>query len=146
MRRLLALLIVASCSLVMARDHESLEQLKAHFESAPPKDRVSLGLRIAEIQTAAADRLYEEGKSDEGRAAIQDVVTYCEKASEAATQSGKKLKDAEITIRKIAHKLGDIKRSVSFEDQAPLQEAIDHLERVRTQLLSKMFDLGKGTQ
>jgi hypothetical protein len=146
MRRLLALLIVASCSLVMARDHESLEQLKAHFENAPPKDRVSLGLRIAEIQTAAADRLYEDGKSDEGRAAIQDVVTYCEKASEAATQSGKKLKDAEITIRKIAHKLGDIKRSISFEDQAPLQEAIDHLERVRTQLLSKMFDLGKGTQ
>lgn len=138
--------MVASCSLLLARDHESLEQLKTRFETANPKDRVSLGLRIAEIQTAAADRLYDEGKSDEGQAAIRDVVAYCEKASDAATQSGKKLKDAEITVRKISHKLGDIKRSVNFDDQAPIQKAIDDLERVRTQLLSKMFDLGKSAQ
>jgi hypothetical protein len=146
MRLLLALFLTASCSLAFAREHESLEQLKARFESAAPKERISLGLRIAEMQTDAADRLYGEGKSDEGRAAIGDIVTYCEKASDAATQSGKKLKDAEITVRKIAHKLSDIKRSVNFDDQPPLQDAIDHLERVRTQLLSKMFDLGKGAQ
>jgi hypothetical protein len=146
MRLLLAALMIATCSLALARDHDSLDQLKARFESAAAKDRVSLGLRIAEMQTDAADRLYGENKSDEGRAAIADIVTYCEKASDAATGSGKKLKDAEITIRKIAHKLGDIKRSVNFDDQAPVQEAIDHLERVRTQLLSKMFDLGKAAQ
>ncbi len=146
MRVLLALFVLASCSLALAREHESLEQLKTRFESAAAKDRISLGLRIAEIQTDAADRLYGEGKSDAGRAAVADIVSYCEKASNAATQSGKKLKDAEITIRKIAHKLADIKRSVNFDDQAPLQEAVDHLERVRTQLLSKMFDLGKGAQ
>jgi hypothetical protein len=146
MRVLVAVLVVASCWLALAREHESLEQLKTRFESAALKDRVSLGLRIAEIQTDAADRLYGEGKSDEGRAAIADIVSYCEKASDAATQSGKKLKDAEITIRKISHKLGDIKRTVNFDDQPPVQEAIDHLERVRTQLLGKMFDLGKGAQ
>ena len=146
MRLLLAVFMVASCSLALAREHESLEQLKTRFERVAPKERVSLGLRIAEIQTDAADRLYGEGRSDEGRAAVGDIVTYCEKASDAATQSGKKLKDAEITIRNIAHKLGDIKRTVNFDDQPPLQEAVDHLERVRTQLLSKMFDLGKSAQ
>ena len=146
MRLLLAALVMISCSLALAREHESLEQLKGRFESAAPKDRVGLGLRIAEIQTDAADRLYGEGKSDEGRAAVTDIVTYCEKASDAAAQTGKKLKDAEITIRKIVHKLADSKRSVNFEDQPGLQEAMDHLERVRTQLLSKMFDLGKGAQ
>ena len=39
-----------------------------------------------------------------------------------------------------------VKRTVNFDDQPPIQEAIDHLERVRTQLLSKMFDLGKAAQ
>lgn len=146
MRQLLALLLIASCALAFAREHETLEQLKARFESATPKERVRLGLRIAETQTDAADRLYGENKPDEGRAAVADIVTYCEKASDAAINSGKNLKDAEITIRKIAHKLSDIKRSANFEDQAPLQQAIDDLERVRSQLLSKMFDLGKGAQ
>lgn len=146
MRVLVAIVVVAACSLAMAREHESLDQLKSRFDSASAKDRVSLGLRIAEIQADAADRLYADGKSDEGHTAVQDVVTYCEKASDSAAQSGKKLKDAEITVRKLVHKLSDMKRTLNFDDQAPVQEAIDHLERVRTQLLTKMFDLGKGAK
>lgn len=144
MRILVAIVVVAACSLAMAREHESLDQLKSRFDTASPKDRVSLGLRISEIQADAADRLYSDGKPEDGLAAVQDVVSYCEKASDSAAQSGKKLKDAEITIRKIVHKLGDMKRTLNFDDQAPVQEAIDHLERIRTQLLTKMFDLGKG--
>ena len=146
MRALVVILILASSLPAFARDRETIEQLKARVESASLKDRVSLALQVAERQTDAADKLYAEDKTDEARAAIQDVVTYAEKACDAATQSGKRLKDAEITVRKIAHKLSDIKRSVDFEQQAPVQDAIDHLEKVRTQLLSKMFDLGKGTQ
>jgi hypothetical protein len=145
MRLPVLIFVVASSLAAFARDHETIDQLKARVESAAPKDRVSLALRVAELQTDAADKLYANGKSDEARAAIQDVVSYTEKAGDAATQSGKKLKDAEITVRKIAHKLADMKRTVNFEDQAPLQDAIDHLERVRTQLLAKMFDLGKGS-
>ena len=143
---LLALiLVVASSSAAFARD-ETIDQLKARVESAAPKERVSLALRVAELQTNAADKLYADGKNDEARAAVKDVVSYTEKAGDAATQSGKKLKDAEITVRKIAHKLADMKRTVDLENQVPLQDAIDHLERVRTQLLAKMFDLGKGSQ
>jgi|SRR5215469_7587175 len=143
---LLALiLVVAGSSPAIARDPETIDQLKARVERAAPKERVGLALHVAELEAGAADKLYADGKSDEARAAIQDVVTYTEKAGDAATQSGKKLKDAEIGVRKIAHKLADIKRSVNFEDQAPLAEAIDHLERIRTQLLAKMFDLGKGS-
>lgn len=146
MRLLVVILVLASFLPAFARERESVEQLKAKVETASPKEKVTLALRVAEMQTDAADKLYSNGKSDEAQAAIQDVVTYTEKASDAATQSGKKLKDAEITVRKISHKLADMKRSVNFDDQPPLQDAIDRLEKVRTQLLAKMFDLGKGSQ
>lgn len=146
MRLLVVILVLASSFPAFARERESVEQLKAKVETASPKEKVTLALRVAEMQTDAADKLYSNGKSDEAHAAIQDVVTYTEKASDAATQSGKKLKDAEITVRKISHKLADMKRSVNFDDQPPLQDAIDRLEKVRTQLLAKMFDLGKGSQ
>jgi hypothetical protein len=146
MRLLIAILVLASALPVSARDRETVEQLKARFENAAAKDRVSLALKIAELQTNAADKLYADGKSDDARVAVQDIVTYTEKAADAASQTGKKLKDAEITVRKIAHKLGDIKRTVNFDDQGPVQEAVDRLEHVRTQLLTKMFDLGKASQ
>lgn len=146
MRLLVVILVLASSLPAVARERESVEQVKAKVETASPKEKVTLALRVAEMQTDAADKLYSNGKSDEAQAALRDVVTYTEKASDAATQSGKKLKDAEITVRKISHKLADMKRSVNFDDQPPLQDAIDRLEKVRTQLLAKMFDLGKGSQ
>jgi hypothetical protein len=36
-----------------------------------------------------------------------------------------------------------MKRAVAFEEQAPLQTAADHLESLRTDLLSHMFSKGK---
>ncbi len=42
-------------------------------------------------------------------------------------------------LRKMAAKLRDIKRTLVFEDQAPVQATVDHLEQVRTELLARMF-------
>jgi hypothetical protein len=42
-------------------------------------------------------------------------------------------------MRKMAHHLADIKRNVAFENQAPLQTAIETLEKIRTDLLDSMF-------
>lgn len=137
------LLITAFPLLLWAAKEESIEQLKARLASAPPDQQISLSLKIAQHQLEAADKLYTDGKSDDARAAVADVVSYSEKAGEAATQTGKKLKQAEISVRKMAHKLQDIKRSVNFEDQQPLQDATDHLEHVRSELLVKMFGPNK---
>jgi hypothetical protein len=39
----------------------------------------------------------------------------------------------------MADKLRDIKRTLAFEDQPPVQQAIDRLEDIRTTLLKEMF-------
>ena len=79
------------------------------------------------------------GKVDEARSALKDVVTYSEKAHDAAIQSGKRVKNTEIDFRKMAVKLRDIKRTVNFDDQEPLQAAAERLESLRTDLLTHMF-------
>jgi hypothetical protein len=43
----------------------------------------------------------------------------------------------------MAAKLRDLKHTLSFDDQAPVQAATDRLEALRTDLLSKMFAKGK---
>jgi len=43
----------------------------------------------------------------------------------------------------MAKKLRDIKRSVNFEDQEPLQDAADRLEHIRSDLLTRMFGPSK---
>ena len=111
----------------------------ARCESAKVEDRPALCVEIAERQLKSADELYTAGKVDEARSALKDVVTYSEKAHDAAIQTGKRVKNTEIEFRKMAAKLRDIKRTVNFDDQEPLQAAADRLESLRTDLLTHMF-------
>jgi hypothetical protein len=118
---------------------ETVDELKARFASARPEDRPELGIRIAQHQLRNADRLYGEGKVEQAREAVEDIVGYAEKARYAATQTKKRLKNVEIDARKMADKLRDIKRTLALEDQPPVEQAIGRLEDVRTALLKEMF-------
>ena len=138
--RIIILAVFLASSLVaFAHKEETLAELITRAESAKLDDRPHLYTEIARRQVKAADQLYAAGKPEEARAAVRDVVEYSDKASDAATHSGKKLKDTEIAVRKMVARLRDIKRTLAFEDQASLEEAVNHLEQVRTQLLSQMF-------
>jgi hypothetical protein len=123
---------------------ETTEQLIARVEMVRPEDRPALYIEIARRKADAADKLYNDGNAETGKAALQDVLTYSKKATDSSVATGKRLKDVEITLRKMATKLRDIKRTVAFEDQAPIQQAMDELEEMRTDLLGAMFGKKKN--
>ena len=75
----------------------------------------------------------------EARDAVNEVITYSEQARDAAMTSQKHLKNVEIDVRKIADRLRDIRRTLAFEDQPPVEQAIRRLEDIRTALLKQMF-------
>jgi len=130
-----------SAAIGSAGTEQTVAELKARVESAREEDRPGICVGIAARQLDAAAKLYTAGNPQEARNAIEDVATFSEKARDAASKSGKKLKPTEIAVRKMAHKLRDMKRTLSFEDQAPVQDANDRLEHVRTDLLTKMFGI-----
>jgi hypothetical protein len=140
MRRLaLTVLVLIFAFAYSAGKDESIDELKTRFESARLEDRTQLGIRIAQQQLHNADRLYSDGHVEQARAAVDDIVTYSEKARDAAAETKKRLKNIEIDVRKIAEKLRDIKRTLAFEDQPPVEQAIRRLEDIRTTLLKEMF-------
>jgi uncharacterized protein YbjT (DUF2867 family) len=122
----------------------TLEQMKARLQSAKPDDRATLSARIAEAQVENADKLYNAGKTEEAVAAIHEVVSYSEQAQQAASQTGHRLKNIEIAVRRMAHRLSDIKRGLPFDDQATVQAAVERLDKIDTDLLNRMF--GKNSK
>ena len=126
-------------ALCAAAKDETLAELKARVESARLEDRPTLCMLIAHQQLHNADKLYTDGQVEQARAALDDIVTYSEKARDSAAQSKKHLKNVEIAVRKISEKLHDIKRTLAFEDQPPVEQAIKRLEDIRTALLKEMF-------
>ena len=136
-------LVLGISFFALASKPETLQDLMNRVESVRVEDRPALCVEIAERQLKAANELYTAGKVEEAQTAVRDVVAYSEKGHDAAMESGKKVKNTEIAFRKMAAKLRDIKRSLNFDDQAPVEAAADRLESLRTDLLSHMFGKGK---
>ncbi|MGA2426502.1 MAG: hypothetical protein ABSG07_21070 [Terriglobales bacterium] len=136
---LLVVVVLALASTYSAAKDETVDELKSRFESAHPEDRAELGIRIAKQQLRSADKFYNDGNVEKARDAVADIVQYSEKARDAATETKKHLKNIEIDVRKMAEKLRDIKRTLAFDDQPPVDQAVRRLEDVRTSLLNAMF-------
>ena len=132
-------ILLAMGSVYGAAKEQTVAELKTRFASARPEDRPEIGMRIAQYQLRNADRLYVDGNAGQAREAVEDVASYSEKARDAAAQTGKHLKSTEIDARKLAERLRDIKRTLAFDDQSPVEQAIRRLEDVRTSLLKEMF-------
>jgi len=141
---LTAFVLATATPAAPAAKDETLDQLIARVESARPEDRPAIYLEIARQEAETADHLYKDGNAEAGNAALPAVVTFSKKATDASIETGKKLKNTEIALRKMAEKFGDIKRTVAFEDQPPIQKTMDELEEMRTDLLSAMFGKKKS--
>ena len=127
-----------------AAKDENLDQLIARAETARPEDRPALCVEIARQKADIADKFYHDGNAEAGTATLREVVTFSKKATDASIETGKKLKNTEIALRKMVEKFRDVKRTVAFEDQAPIQQTMDELEKMRTDLLSTMFGKKKA--
>lgn len=141
----ICLLLLAVAGAAAARD-ESLDELKAKAQSASPQDRPRIYIEIAELQLRTANQFYKDNEVEKARAAVDDIVTYCEKARDAAAETKKQLKNVEIRVRKIAERLRDIKGTLAIEDQPAVDQAVQRLEAVRTSLLDQMFAKDKDKE
>ena len=139
----IGMFVFALAAATMAARDESVEELKSRVQNAAPQDRPKLCVQIAELQLRNADKLYRNGDVELARAAVADIVSYSEQARDSATETKKHLKNVEIAVRKMAERLRDIKRTLSIEDQAPVEHAIQELEEIRTSLLQQMFSKEK---
>jgi hypothetical protein len=117
----------------------SIEDLKGRVANAKISDRPPLCLQICERQLGAAGRFYVAGDSEPAKAALADVVAFAELTRDYSIQSRKHEKQSEIAIRRMIHKLADLKHTVSHEDQEQIQNTIDRLQRIRDDLLAAMF-------
>ena len=140
LRRVAVILLLALTAATSgAADKQSLESLKQQAEEAKEAHQVDLLLKVAERQLDSTKDFYNAGDDEHARAALKDVVEYSTRAGKVAVETGKKLKNAEIRIRKISERLQDIQRDLNVDERPPVKSAVETLEKTRTDLLTRMF-------
>lgn len=135
--------LLLGCALLASATDKSVLELAHEAQAAPIKEQPKLYIQMARDQLEVADKSYSAGNPESAKAAVDDVVEYSGKATDASIQSGSKLKDTEIRIRKMTDKLRDIKRNLNIDDQPTVQSAMNKLEDMRSKLLAKMFEKKK---
>lgn len=138
----LVLSALTAPSALSSLEQPTLEELKARVGNAAIAHRPPLCIHISELQLEAAGRFYTAGDSGQAKAALADVVAFAELARDYAIQARKHETQSEIAIRKMVRKLGDLKHTVSHDDQAEIESTIKRLERIRDDLQAAMFPKG----
>src|SRR5438445_11920962 len=115
-RSMVVLTLLAGISVATyGSKQQTLEQLIARAPSARAEDQPHLYIEIARKELEAAEKSYKTGENDAARKSVEELVGYFGKASDAASQVGKKLKDTEMALSKMAQKLRDLKRGCPNE-------------------------------
>jgi len=124
------------------KEEPTVDELKARLSAANTGDKVKICVQIAEKQLAETDRLYATDDLAKGQSALTDVVSYSELARDYSIQARKHQKQTEISVRSMSRKLNELLHSLGKDDQSPVRDAIDRLEKVRDDLLASMFPKG----
>lgn len=119
--------------------NNQLESLKQHAAAAKPDEQVKEYIAIFEQEIELADRAYNDGDADKALALVNDAVADAGRARDSAFKSHKQMKKLELHVRKSARRLEDIRRSLAFEDRAPVAKAVGQMEDISRELLAKMF-------
>src|SRR5512146_10398 len=135
----LLVLTVLGCSLPALARRETVEDLKAKLHTAKVSDQPRICLDSARHQLEDMEKAYNAGQIPQAQKLLQEVVEYSQQAGDTARKSRKNIKRTEIELRKMSRRLQDLKPTLDVDSRPPVQDAINRLEHIRTQLLMQMF-------
>ncbi len=136
---ILAGLLLLVCGAAAKKKDLPIEELKAKAEAETGDHKPLLYAEVVHREIEDANQLFVEGDVEKAQATIKDAILYAGKARDAALARPHKLKDTEIHLRKVEHRLNDIRRTLALEDQPEVQDAADQIAGMRKQLLDTMF-------
>jgi tetratricopeptide (TPR) repeat protein len=133
-----AIVVLMLAGVANAAD-ETAAELKARADAAHGAHQARLCLEYARTQLEDSNQLFNDGNVDKGQQEIQEAVEYARKAADAASQSGKDLKQTEIALRKLAERMHDVGESLAFEDRQPVRDAVNQIQTIRSDLMVRMW-------
>lgn len=117
----------------------SLEEMRAHADNAHGGEQAKLCIEYAHAELEHANYLFAKGDVEQAQAGVSSVMEYVEKGVQAAKSSGKRLKQTEIELRKLEHRMKDIGQSLNLDDRPAVMKDVDDIEQMRAGLLTAMW-------
>ena len=117
----------------------ALSTLQAKTDQAQPRDRCFLYAELVSQMTDLAGHQLSSGDSEQASETLKLVQGYAEKIQIGVGDDSKKLKNAELLVRRTSFRLQDILGGASLEDRETLEATLRQLNQVQAQLMTQVF-------
>lgn len=120
-------------------DTQELTALAARAEQATPKDRCYLYAELVSAMTTLAGKQMDAGDSSDASASLKAIQEYTAKIHGGVSNDSRKLKDAQIMMRRTAFRLKELMSGASLSDQPVFETTLKQLDQVQSQLMLAVF-------
>ena len=137
-----ALLLISFCALAQQQPVQQPDPFAARRTEAGTANgghRAKLFVDLAHAEMEAADKAFTDGNVELGHKLATAAAGDADESSKAAVDSGKRLKDSEIDLRRLQMRTRDIGQSLNFEDRPPIEKIVQRIELMREAILDRMF-------
>ena len=116
-----------------------IDQLKQKIEHDSEREVCYNSAELVRDLVEQFNNQMNAGELQPAQQTLNDIVTYVEKAGEAAKKSHHKLKQAELTLHKSARRLSDIGQALSVEDRDAIEKVVKKIESADDDILNQVF-------
>jgi hypothetical protein len=117
-----------------------LATLQAKADQAEPRNRCFLYAKLVSQMTDLAGSQFNSGDSLRAAETLKLVQRYAEKIHTGVASDSKRLKEAELLMRRTSVRLQDILGGASYEDREPVEATLKQLNQVQAQLMTQVFE------
>ena len=120
-------------------DEQELTALEAKANQAMPKDQAYLYAKLVRDMADVTGKQLDAGNESGASASLKAIQRYTAKIRSEITEHSKKLKDAQILMRRTAFRLQELMHGASLNDQPAFQSTLKQMDQVQSQMMLAVF-------
>ncbi len=140
-----SLLLIAACPVRAAApddksiDSQSIAALQARISQAQPREQCYLYAELLHQMTEFSMRQYALGNTDKANILLKQIQEISRKVHLSVAENDKRLKNAEILLRRATFRLNEMLHASSYEDRPLVQETLAQVSRAENEAMMQVF-------
>jgi hypothetical protein len=120
-------------------DQQTIEALEAKLDKAQPREQCFLYAELVHQMTEVSLRQYAAGDVEKASGLLKQVQKFAHKIHLSVGENDKRLKNAEILLRRTAFRLTEMLHSSSFEDRALVEQTLAQVNQAESEAMMQVF-------
>jgi hypothetical protein len=122
-----------------APDQQSIDALEARIIQAPPREQCFLYAELIHEMTEVSLRQYAAGDVEKATGMLKQIQRLANKLHLTLADDNKRLKNAEILLRRASFRLNEMLHASSYEDRPLVEETLAQVNQADDAAMMRVF-------